>query len=115
MIWDIHEAMRYLGSALGQGRGDQEALLEAISKLSGREQLAALLESLLVDRQALAAAAQRSYTHPLGFDKFVLATSAALEYQLSLHVWPERQERVEDVHNHRFAFASAVLDGVLEM
>ncbi len=116
MIENIHEAARWLEMALRPDPGQERRLLAAVSVLSEKPQLAVLLRSLLADRRSTAAVAAHSFTHPLGFDKLALAMSPSFDYHLRLHVWwPGEQESVEDVHNHRFAFASAVLDGVLDM
>jgi len=115
MFENIHEATRWLEATL-RPQGDGRRLRAAVATLSGKPQLALLLRSLLADRQSMAVAAAQSYTHPLGFDKLTLAILKDLDYQLRLHIWwPDRENAIEDVHNHRFAFASAVLDGALKM
>lgn len=116
MIGDIREATRWLETTLRPDPGDERRLMDAVLPLSERTQLAVLVRSLLADRQLTTAAAAESYPHPLGFDRLVLTPHDDLDFQLRLHVWwPGRQDIIEDVHNHRFPFASTVLDGALEM
>lgn len=58
--------------------------------------------------------AERSFPHPLGFDKFVLFRCP--QYELRLHVWrsgPAR--RNEHIHDHRFSFASTTVVGHLDV
>jgi hypothetical protein len=111
----MHGATRWLEAMLSS-EIEQTRLRAVVATLSGKPQLAVLLRSLLADRDWMAVAAAQSYAHPLGFDKLALVTPRGFNYQLSLHVWwPEQVQIVEDIHNHRFAFASAVLKGVLEM
>ncbi|MDJ0346247.1 hypothetical protein QMK19_19270 [Streptomyces sp. H10-C2] len=66
-----------------------------------------------------AARAGLSYRHALGFEKLMLLVGWP-DYMLRVHIWPpsaegEREQAPEHIHNHRFAFGSAVLLGDLEM
>jgi hypothetical protein len=116
MLGDIREAVRSLEEALPPDDNQEGRLIDAVVPLSERRQLARLLHSLLADRQMTTACAAESYAHPLGFDRLVLTPSSDQAFQLRLHVWwPGRHRIVEDVHNHRFPFASAILDGGLRM
>ena len=62
---------------------------------------------------------QQAVEHPNGFDLINLAGPLPTPerrpaYRVRLHVWwPERRGAVEDVHNHAWDFASAVLCGTL--
>jgi hypothetical protein len=63
------------------------------------------------------ARAALSYRHALGFEKIVLLAGKP-DFMLRAHVWrpaDERQDSMEHIHNHRFAFASRVLTGELAM
>lgn len=73
-----------------------------------------MIESVCASDESLARCARGSVAHPLGFDKFTLLSTPS--YQLKLHVWwPDASSRpVEDIHNHRFDFASAVVVGFLQ-
>lgn len=70
-----------------------------------------LLCAALRDEQWLEAVRAGSYRHPNGFDKIVLY--ADHEHQLRLHVWREsaRETKVENIHNHRWDFASVIVLG----
>jgi hypothetical protein len=116
MLENISEASHWLEAALREDPREERRLQAVVSRLSERSQLAILLRSLLADGRLTEAAAARSYVHPLGFDRYVLASSPRADCELRLHIWwPGKHEIVEDVHNHQFAFASAVVDGFLEM
>jgi hypothetical protein len=87
-----------------------EALLH---RLSRRPAFGRLLDAVLDDERYAAGVAARSYRHALGFDKLILAPVPPLG-QLRLHVWwPDDERRREHVHNHRFAFSSVVVAGLL--
>jgi len=70
-----------------------------------------LLEKLLLNQHALAKIQHSSYYHQNGFDKFVLIDNQY--FKLRLHVWqPENIDKAqENIHDHRWAFASKVLYG----
>ncbi|MFC4112272.1 hypothetical protein [Nonomuraea zeae] len=83
----------------------------ALRELARPDRLARLLEGLAADESAAAQIAPDSYRHPLGFDKYVLWCRHPAG-RLRLHVWwPEDERGREHVHNHRFAFSSAVVAG----
>jgi hypothetical protein len=71
----------------------------------------ARLDALLRSRSSREAVAERSYWHPNGFLKIVLAGSSGAA-QLRLHVWPETPDR-HDVHDHAWPYRSIVLAGAL--
>jgi hypothetical protein len=67
------------------------------------------------DADAAEKCARHSYLHPLGFHKLMLI-NAAPAFELRLHVWwPDAPPGVDHIHNHRFAFASAVVRGGYNM
>lgn len=76
----------------------------------GASSLRPALGELLDDPSALALTARRSYRHANGFVKVVLHASDDLK--LRLHIAEGTAE--ENVHDHRWAFASTVLTGRLE-
>ncbi|HEY2577158.1 MAG TPA: hypothetical protein VGI74_12710 [Streptosporangiaceae bacterium] len=97
------------------GEATQRAALEAVSGLGAPGQIVPVLRALREDPQIVAARAVQSYRHPLGFDKLELI-DAAPRFILRLHIWwPDRPRGTEDVHNHRYAPASAILHGGYEM
>jgi hypothetical protein len=97
------------------GEATQRAALEAVSGLGTPGRIVPVLRSLHDDPRSAAARAVQSYRHPLGFDKLELI-DAAPRFMLRLHIWwPTHPRGTEDVHNHRYAPASAILHGGYEM
>lgn len=95
-----------------------DALWSAAIDISNRLSQSALLPQYLFASAAsktfLDACSRTSVRHPLGFDKFVLG--AFRNYDLRLHVWwPKSGPPLEDIHDHRFDFASTVLVGELHL
>lgn len=87
--------------------GDDFALVDCLRRVVAPEFLRPLLA-----RGAAGEVPDRAYRHPNGFLKIVLVADP--EFQLRLHVWrptPEYPPPTENVHNHRWDFASAVLAG----
>lgn len=96
-------------SSGGPARGAIALLSSPVSTQRVRE----LMSGICGDGALLDECASRSTTHPLGFDKLILLERP--DYQLQMHVWwPTPLPRpYEDIHDHRFDFASAVLVGSL--
>lgn len=80
-------------------------------------QVARLLKFLSdLPEPQIRAIASRSYQHPLGFYKLILAQSSDTGEKLRLHVWRNQapiDRRVEDIHDHFWDFRSLVLIGHL--
>jgi hypothetical protein len=79
-------------------------------------QVADLLSSFLTAPGTWARIAAGAYCHPNGFTKFVLSAQPDLPFRLRLHVWNpgrelRRQQDEQNVHGHRWDFASAVVAG----
>lgn len=74
-------------------------------------QLIALLQNILTDQQLLKDVSTRSYQHGNGFLKVVLLDRG---YKLRLHVWFKGQSCEENIHDHRWSFASHILTGTLK-
>lgn len=93
---------------------DPDALLPVLHEYSDHHCIRSIVESICASGECLERCARASVAHPLGFDKFTLIGSPS--YQLKLHVWwPSASSRpLEDIHNHRFDFASAVIVGFLQ-
>jgi hypothetical protein len=91
-------------------------LLEIVSAMAQPHELTELLLlSLSEDNEAIAARAERSFRHPLGFSKLSLIDALPL-FQLRVHVWwPGNGTSVDHIHNHRFSFVSSVVYGTYEM
>ncbi|NEC88786.1 hypothetical protein [Streptomyces sp. SID12501] len=111
-----------LGDRTG-GRNAGPAALEAVGRLCGHDLLGSLVEALILqveaDRPDTARRAALSYDHALGFSKLMLLTGEP-DYMLRAHIWSagpaiRTHNDPEHIHNHRFAFASAVLRGALRM
>ena len=69
------------------------------------------IQHLIRDRWALTQLTKRSYVHGNGFVKLELAQH--YRSKLRLHVWFPDAEAREDIHDHRWTFASCVLAGTL--
>jgi hypothetical protein len=74
-----------------------------------RDRLAHTLAAILESAGQREEIAGRSYWHPNGFAKLVLADQAK-RGQLRLHVWPEVRAD-DDVHGHSWFYESVVLTG----
>jgi hypothetical protein len=90
---------------------DVESLRVAVAKLARGPLLRSLLVALLTDERELAVIAQRSYLHGNGFYKLELLRHAG--FKVRLHVWKPGTLAEENIHDHRWAFASHVLAGEL--
>lgn len=76
--------------------------------------LTPLLTLLRRDTARLTALARNSYRHRNGFDKIVLSSPVGSELKLVLHFWPSRGlGQADNIHDHRWDFASVVLCGAL--
>lgn len=74
------------------------------------QQLTQLLQGILQSPQLLQQVSQRSYQHGNGFLKVVLLDRG---YKLRLHIWFAGQGCEENIHDHRWSFASHILTGTL--
>jgi fructose-1,6-bisphosphatase/inositol monophosphatase family enzyme len=95
--------------------GDVEALRRFAAAFADKRIVAALVDSILADDDALGAIAARSYPHPIGFDKLVLHHDKASGWKLRLHIYWRGNNRaeMERLHLHRFEMASAIISGEL--
>jgi hypothetical protein len=98
-----------------ENKADQPVVaMEAVAGLLdeyAEEGLRQRLLRLLADRQAIAELAARSYLHGNGFYKIVLAANDS--FKLRLHVWFPGSDAEENIHDHRWWFASRILCGQL--
>lgn len=76
------------------------------------ERLEATLRNLLSQKESMQMIARNSYKHGNGFYKLVLAETE--DFKLRLHVWEEGQAAEENIHEHRWHFASTILYGQLQ-
>lgn len=74
--------------------------------------LHSFLHSILGDKRQLESVASRSYRHGNGFYKIVLESDKS--FKLRLHIWLAGELGEENIHDHRWAFASTILCGQLE-
>lgn len=74
------------------------------------QHLTQLLQGILHNPQLLQQVSQRSYQHGNGFLKVVLLDRG---YKLRLHIWFAGQGCEENIHDHRWSFASHILTGTL--
>ncbi|MCY0933933.1 hypothetical protein [Streptomyces sp. H34-S4] len=85
--------------------------MQVVQALAVDGRLVALLKSLLDSPDFMHQTADSSYTHDNGFDKLLLA-STPRGWRMRLHVWwPGRGVHTENIHNHRWDFASVLLGG----
>lgn len=71
-----------------------------------------LLEEIVTDHESLTVVTARSFPHPNGFAKFVLAQSAN-GAKVRVHCWAERELYDADIHDHFWDYSSVLLTGVL--
>lgn len=69
-----------------------------------------LIQQILNDPELLQSVSSRSYQHGNGFLKVVLLDRG---YKLRLHIWFAGQACEENIHDHRWSFASHILAGTL--
>lgn len=69
-----------------------------------------LVVNLLQNPNSLTDIANRSYQHGNGFAKIVLLDH---DYKLRLHIWLDDSYSEQNIHNHRWDFASYILYGTL--
>lgn len=89
-------------------------LLDELRFCARHDQIAKVITSICESDRLLAECSSNSVSHPLGFDKLTLIATPS--YQLKLHIWwPNTRNRTrEDIHDHRFNFASVILAGSLK-
>lgn len=69
-----------------------------------------LVQQILNNPELLQSVSARSYQHGNGFLKVVLLDRG---YKLRLHIWFAGQACEENIHDHRWSFASHILTGTL--
>lgn len=74
---------------------------------------AAMIASLLTEQARLDEVVARSYLHPNGFRKLVVASSEDGS-KMRVHHWPaSEQHEPSNSHNHRWPFAAVIIAGCL--
>jgi hypothetical protein len=92
-----------------------EAGIAAVSdelKAFGKENLRSFLEQAVEQPEWLEKIAARSYLHGNGFYKIILEENDA--FRLRLHIWLPTSRAEENIHDHRWHFASVILNGSME-
>jgi hypothetical protein len=80
-------------------------------QLFGKEGMLEHLKIKINDHSALDAIAKRSHFHGNGFYKVVLEDNE--DFRIRLHIWTPENNSEENLHNHRWHFASTILSGSL--
>jgi hypothetical protein len=98
-------------------RGTESLPMEATARmLAGAEDdIRDYLATIAASRSRIDSVANNSYWHTNGFAKMVLHESVNGTYRVRLHAWLEPgavSERMPNVHNHRWDFASVVIVGL---
>jgi hypothetical protein len=78
----------------------------------GRSGAYHILTEILEDRALLEQIAARSYLHGNGFYKIILDENDV--FRLRLHIWLPTSTAEENIHDHRWHFASTILSGTVE-
>jgi hypothetical protein len=91
---------------------DGAAMIGIAARLSARHTLREVIASTLRQPWGAAKSGQSALFHANGFYKVVLASTGRA--QIRVHIWPGNRrwtQPVENVHNHRWSFATQVLCG----
>lgn len=90
-----------------------DALESAVNEIVQHGYLAEYLHDLLGDpKSSYADQSPVGYRHPNGFTKIRLAALSDYGWAIRLHVWAE-QSADDNIHSHRWKFASRILSGNL--
>lgn len=95
--------------------GQPAEVMSAVAEVLRRYALSQLTSDLIAvstDARWLEKVAAQSYRHANGFSKLVLADSEV--GRLRLHIWEPGAASEENIHEHRWHFASAVIAGTIE-
>ena len=103
-----------LRAEFGVGTAPAAAMSGVVEQLRrfGNSGLQAHVRACLQDEATLQAIAARSHMHGNGFYKIVLEDDPA--FRLRMHIWPAGFHAQENLHSHRWYFASTVLCGQLQ-
>lgn len=96
-------------------QGDIESLEKVTSVFASKMRVSKIVDSVLADEEEINGIAERSYPHPIGFDKLVLYHDQDSGFKLRLHVYWRGNQRaaMERLHLHKFEMASAIVAGEL--
>lgn len=112
-VIDSVPALQARISELLRGGAEDSALASVASALHefGRWGLQLHLEQILARRGELERLAAQSYFHGNGFYKIPMIRFA--DYTVRMHVWRRNASAEENLHSHRWPFASAIILGTL--
>jgi hypothetical protein len=107
---------RFFHLALLAGEEKVRAVASTLAELSAPVAFAAMLDEFVADVAGAVHYESESYTHANGYDKIVLFHDTTTRMKMRLHIWWPMHElggsrTRQNVHNHRWDFASAVLLG----
>jgi hypothetical protein len=89
--------------------GNAAVLHKTVKEFSNKEKLFDLIDSCV--ESDLDQMVEKSLLHSNGFDKLVLATGKHFNIRLHRFHPPQVMTPAESVHNHRWEFASSILNG----
>lgn len=108
----VHARWKHLFGLDLLDEADDTQAYEICVRLAETPTLCCFLWSLLQSDTHMQRIQRDSYTHNNGFHKIVLWHSAA-GHKVRLHYYDSACTRHEDVHDHRWSFASAIVHGTL--
>lgn len=94
--------------------GDQYTLLEMNKFLGNSKMLVFLINKIMCNVKTLESVLAESYYHENGFHKIVLLSGENFKVRLH-HFGTTDQIPMENIHDHRWPFASTILSGRLDM
>lgn len=86
-------------------------IADTLSERCNIQEIRHLLADIIQSPELLEGIAARSYWHGNGFLKVVLLDRG---YKLRLHIWFQGSACEENIHSHRWGFASHILTGALK-
>lgn len=94
-------------------KSDESACKVVIDSVLTLDTIRAALQAVRGSDVEMSTVGQRSYRHPNGFTKIVIADSAAPEFKIRAHLWDvgSKVGDESDIHNHRWNYASRILSG----
>jgi hypothetical protein len=111
---DLHQVRDDLDALMAGSVIDHAAMLRAVVSLADERSVGAVLDAVMQSAEHLSTTTAMSYDHPNQFSKIVLLSGSSVGWKLRLHIWwpdPETPATPEDIHNHRWDFASVLLLG----
>lgn len=101
------ELTRYRSDRLRENE-ELSAIASLLLRIKGSD-LASLANAILADREQLETTRRYAYRHVNGFSKVTLLKTNSL--CLRVHLWNEISAPAENIHSHKWVFASRVMAG----